>query len=83
MNSLDNLKNIFRFDIPYMQLYQHEWKLGKREIVREKLDVILSGGKFSVLTLSYSNKVLSQSAFRIHKCYIINKVIISFMMTKK
>ena len=30
-----------------------------------------SGGKFSVLTLSYINTALSQSAFRIYKCYII------------
>ena len=31
-----------------------------------------SGGKFSVLTLSYVNTALSQSAFRVYKCYIIN-----------
>ena len=30
-----------------------------------------SGGKFPVLTLSYINTALSQSAFRIYKCYII------------
>ena len=30
-----------------------------------------SGGKFSVFTLSYVNTALNQSAFRIHKCYII------------
>ena len=30
-----------------------------------------SGGKFPVLTLSYINTTLSQSAFRICKCYII------------
>ena len=29
-----------------------------------------SGGKFPVLTLSYINTALSQSAFRIYKCYI-------------
>ena len=35
--------------------------------------VFTSGGKFPVLTLSYINTALSQSAFRIYKCYIINK----------
>ena len=30
----------------------------------------MSGGKFSVLTLSYVNPALNQSAIRIHKCYI-------------
>ena len=37
-----------------------------------KTSVFTSGGKFPVLTLSYINTVLSQSAFRIYKCYIIN-----------
>ena len=36
-----------------------------------KISVFTSGGKFPVLTLSYINTVLSQSAFRIYKCYII------------
>ena len=36
-----------------------------------KTSVFTSGGKFPVLTLSYINTVLSQSAFRIYKCYII------------
>ena len=37
-----------------------------------KFSVFTSGGKFPVLTLSYINTALSQSAFRIYKCYIIN-----------
>ena len=32
----------------------------------------MSDGKFSVFTSSYVNTALNQSAFRIHKCYIIN-----------
>ena len=36
-----------------------------------KISVFTSGGKFPVLTLSYINTALSQSAFRIYKCYII------------
>jgi hypothetical protein len=36
-----------------------------------KTSVFTSGGKFPVLTLSYINTALSQSAFRIYKCYII------------
>jgi hypothetical protein len=36
-----------------------------------KNSVFTSGGKFPVLTLSYINTALSQSAFRIYKCYII------------
>ena len=36
-----------------------------------KISVLTSGGKFSVLTLSYVNTALDQSAFRIRKCYII------------
>jgi hypothetical protein len=36
-----------------------------------KFSVFTSGGKFPVLTLSYINTALSQSAFRIYKCYII------------
>jgi hypothetical protein len=39
-----------------------------------KISVFTSGGKFPVLTLSYINTALSQSAFRIYKCYIINGV---------
>jgi hypothetical protein len=35
------------------------------------ISVFTSGGKFPVLTLSYINTALSQSAFRIYKCYII------------
>ena len=31
----------------------------------------MSDGKFSVFTSSYVNTALNQSAFRIHKCYII------------
>jgi hypothetical protein len=41
-----------------------------------KISVFASGGKFPVLTLSYINTVLSQSAFRIYKCYIINNYLI-------
>ena len=111
-----NLLDIFRVDI---KLYQHEWKLGKREIVWKhdtrrvecfhrissfsnfhecwynciptrknvlyffyniaqrnikyniSLLILTSGGKFSVLTLSYINTALSQSAFRVYKCYIL------------
>ena len=37
----------------------------------QKISVFTSGGKFSVFTLSYVNTALNQSAFRIHKCYII------------
>jgi hypothetical protein len=37
-----------------------------------KISVFTSGGKFPVLTLSYINTALRQSAFRIYKCYIIN-----------
>jgi DNA-directed RNA polymerase len=33
--------------------------------------VFTSGGKFPVLTLCYITTALSQSAFRIHECYII------------
>ena len=36
-----------------------------------KISVFTSSGKFPVLTLSYINTALSQSAFRIYKCYII------------
>ena len=36
-----------------------------------KISAFTSGGKFPVLTLSYINTALSQSAFRIYKCYII------------
>ena len=36
-----------------------------------KISVFTSGGKFAVFTLSYVNTALNQSAFRIHKCYII------------
>jgi hypothetical protein len=36
-----------------------------------KNSVFTSGGKFPVFTLSYINTALSQSAFRIYKCYII------------
>ena len=32
----------------------------------------MSDGKFSVFTLSHANTLLNQSAFRIHKCYIVN-----------
>ena len=35
------------------------------------ISVFTSGRKFPVLTLSYINTALSQSAFRIYKCYII------------
>ena len=38
---------------------------------KRKISVFTSGGKFPVLTLSYINTALSQSAFRIYKCYII------------
>ena len=41
-----------------------------------KISVFTRGGKFPVLTLSYINTALSQSAFRIYKCYIINIYII-------
>jgi DNA replicative helicase MCM subunit Mcm2 (Cdc46/Mcm family) len=37
--------------------------------------VFTSGGKFPVLTSSYINTALCQSAFRIYKCYIINALI--------
>ena len=37
------------------------------------------GGKFSVLTLSYINTALTQSAFRVYKCYII----IEYLMGKQ
>jgi hypothetical protein len=40
-----------------------------------KISVFTSGGKFPVLTLSYINTALSQSAFRIYKCYIIKRYI--------
>ena len=36
-----------------------------------KLLQCMSGGEFSVFTLSFVNTVLNQSAIRIHKCYII------------
>ena len=36
-----------------------------------KISMFTSSGKFPVLTLSYINTALSQSAFRIYKCYII------------
>ena len=36
-----------------------------------KISLFTNGGKFPVLTLSYINTALSQSAFRIYKCYII------------
>jgi hypothetical protein len=35
------------------------------------ISVFTSGRKFPVLTLSYINTAISQSAFRIYKCYII------------
>jgi hypothetical protein len=40
-----------------------------------KISVFTSGGKFPVLTLSYINTAVSQSAFRIYKCYIIITII--------
>jgi hypothetical protein len=43
-----------------------------------KISVFTSGGKFPVLTLSYINTALSQSAFRIYKCYIINIILCIF-----
>ena len=39
-----------------------------------KISVFTSGGKFSVFTLSHVNTALNQSAFRIHKCYIIMSI---------
>ena len=33
----------------------------------------MSNGKFSVFTVSYVNTALNQSAFTIHKCYIIKE----------
>ena len=45
--------------------------MSKVRRIRE-ISVFTSGGKFSVFTLSYVNTALNQSAFRIHKCYIIN-----------
>jgi hypothetical protein len=51
--------------------------MSKAQRVR-KNSVFTSGGKFPVLTLSYINKALSQSAFRIYKCYIIIYYIISY-----
>jgi hypothetical protein len=45
-----------------------------------KISLFTSGGKFPVLTLSYINTALSQSAFRIYKCYIINKDIYWFII---
>ena len=44
--------------------------MSKARTIR-KISVFTSGGKFPVLTLSYINTALSQSAFRIYKCYII------------
>ena len=38
------------------------------------ISVFTSGGKFPVLTSSYINTALSQSAFRFYKCYIINEI---------
>ena len=84
---------MFRVDI---QLYLHDWKLGKREFVwkhnarphnfsffqfynsqkNTKLLERISDGKYSVFILSCVNTTLNQSAFRIHKCYIINRYIL-------
>ena len=36
-----------------------------------KISVFTSDGKFPVLTLSYINTALSQSAFRIRKCTLM------------
>ena len=47
-----------------------------------KFSVFTSGGKFPVLTLSYINTALSQSAFRIYKWYIIIIIIKQFPFTK-
>jgi hypothetical protein len=46
--------------------------MSKARRIRKISVFTLSGGKFPVLTLSYINMALSQSAFRIYKCYIIN-----------
>ena len=47
-----------------------------------KISVFTSSGRFPVLTLSYINTALSQSAFRIYKCYIIIFYIILFYRLK-
>jgi hypothetical protein len=44
--------------------------MSKAQRIR-KISMFTSGGKFPVLTLSYINTALSQSAFRIYQCYII------------
>ena len=51
-----------------------------------KISVFTVGGKFSVFTLSYVNTALNQSAFTIHKCYIIRDYIKqykSFLIVRK
>ena len=48
-----------------MQLYQH---IAQKDT---KLLQWKSDGKFSAFTSSYIKTALNQSAFRIHKCYII------------
>ena len=47
-----------------------------------KISVFTSGGKFSVFTLSYVNTALNQSAFWIHKCYIIINAAVSKFFSK-
>jgi hypothetical protein len=41
-------------------------------VISTRVEIGKTRKKFSVLTLSYINTALSQSAFRIYKCYIIN-----------
>ena len=48
----------------------------------QKTSLFTSGGKFSVSTLSYVNTAFNQSAFRIHKCYIIMKSRLNWAATE-
>ena len=75
-HTISRFPNSTRVDIT---VYQHgknvlylfyNIAMSKARRIRE-ISVFTSGGKFSVFTLSYANTALNQSAFRIHKCYII------------
>ena len=50
--------------------------MSKARRIRE-ISVFTSGGKFPVLTLSYINTALSQSAFRIYKLLVFTELAIS------
>ena len=65
------IKNVFLFNFAHellMSFWIFFYNIAEKNT---KLLQWMSDGKFSVFTSSYVNTALNQSAFRIHKCYII------------